>query len=323
MGTGSRWLLGIDLGGSSLRVAVAGPDGAIVERRLSPVDPGVGPERILDAIVEEGRAALAACGRAQPAAVGVSTPGIVDPAAGIVLAARNLRGWTNVPVRAALEAGFGAPVAVENDVNLAALGEQRWGAGRAHDPLVFLAIGTGVGAGIIVNARLHRGAHLAAGEVNRIPSGMLDAHGREVGVEDVAGGPAIVRRAAERGVRLPDGPLTAEAVFALAGQGDARAVAAVDDAARALARAAAALIATVDPAIIVVGGGLSLQGEALLAPVRQQIAVLGYAGTPIVLSALGVDAQLHGAIAAALELCMMQRSPPASAIDRKGPAHDR
>jgi glucokinase len=231
--------------------------------------------------------------------VGLSTPGVVDPAHGVVLAAHNLHAWTNVPIGEALADGFGAPVAVENDVNLAALGEHRRGTGKGVDPLVFIAAGTGIGAGIILGGRIHRGAHLAAGEVKALPSGVRDESGREGGVEAVASGPAILRRAAARGVTAPVGGLTTELVFALARAGDSAAAAVIDEAAVALARAAAALAVAIDPAMIVLGGGLSLQGEDLLAPIREHLAAFGLTRTPVVHSALGVDAQLHGAIVAA------------------------
>jgi glucokinase len=223
--------------------------------------------------------------------------------AGVVLGARNLRGWQRVPVREILTAGFGAPVTVDNDVNLAAVGERWHGAAAGHDDVIFVAIGTGIGAGILVGGQPHRGQHWAAGEVNALPSSYpaLDGDG-EAGLEDVASGPAIARRAAARGLSGNGQPLSAEDVFALAASGNVIAAAVIAEAVDALARGVAALVAALDPHVVVIGGGVSRQGDALLGPLRERVAAMVRRPAPIVRSALGVDAQLHGAAFVALRL---------------------
>ena len=294
------YVLGVDLGGTHLRFAVANLDGTLISQTVEEIDADAGPDAILATIAERGQALLAGTGANQPVAVGVVTPGVVNVETGRVLRARNLRGWQDVPVQRALSQAFGAPVAIENDVNAAAVGERWHGAGRGHDTLVFVAVGTGVGAGVIVDGRVHRGVHFAAGEINSLPSG-ITADGREPWLEDVASGPALLRRARALGVTAA-GELTTADVFAAAERGNPAAVQALDEAVGALARGVAALLAAIDPAIVILGGGVSRAGEALIGPLRQQLGAMLPLRAALAPSLLGVDAQLHGAVFAALRL---------------------
>ena len=294
-------VLGIDLGGTNLRVVVAGRDGAFIAGASEAIDPAAGPGPILSRIISAGRQVLKPHADVPLLAVGLASPGVVDVAAGTVVAARNLRGWKHVPVRRSLEDGFGVPAAVDNDVNLAALGEQRHGAGRGHDDVVFISVGTGVGSGIIIGGRVHRGRHFTAGEINSLPAG-CPAEDGEAGLEDIASGPAIVRRALARGVRAPKEQLTTAAVFAAARHGDEAAAQVIREAIDALARGVAALVAAIDPEVVVIGGGVSRQGDALLVPLEEQVRKLVRLRARLVRSELGVDAQLHGAVAMAVRL---------------------
>jgi predicted NBD/HSP70 family sugar kinase len=295
------FVLGVDLGGTHLRCAVASLDGTFIRQTVAEVDAAAGPEAILAEIAERGTALLAEAGARAPVAVGVVTPGVVNVETGRVLRARNLRGWQDVPVQRALCEAFGAPVAIENDVNAAAVGERWHGAGRGHDTMVFVSVGTGIGAGVIIDGRVHRGTHFAAGEINALPAGVVLA-GREPWLEDVASGPAIVRRARAAGLLLPDGELTTALVFEAAAQGDPAAVQALAEAVGALARGVAALVASIDPAIVIFGGGVSRAGEALVGPLRQALGALMPLRAALAPSLLGVDAQLHGAVFSALRL---------------------
>ena len=296
-------VLGIDLGGTHLRTAVAALDGTLHEKDEEEIDASAGPEVVLRRVVAAGKEALSRVKAERPLAVALATPGLVDVHTGVVLGARNLRGWQNVHVREILSAGFGAPVIVDNDVNLAAVGERWHGAAAGHDDVVFVAIGTGIGAGILIGGQPHRGHNWAAGEVNALPSGYpaLEGDG-EAGLEDVASGPAISRRAAARGLCRDGQPLTAEEIFALAASDDSTAVSVIAEAVDALARGVAALVAALDPHVVVIGGGVSRQGDALLGPLRERVTAMVRRPAPIVRSALGVDAQLHGAAFAALRL---------------------
>ncbi len=282
-------VLAIDLGGTRLRAAVADGDGTILARDEEPVrDPD--PGELQPRIVEFGRTLISKAGAAVQA-VGVSTPGLVDGDAGVVVGARNL-GWRNVRLGLALAEGFGAPTVIENDANCAALGEEWRGAGRGHRDLVYVSIGTGVGAGILAGGALVRGARFAAGELGRLPYASVET------VEDVAGGPGIVRRARERGLDV----LTTANVYDVAAAGDAQAAEVVRDAVAALATAVTAVIVVLDPGVVVVGGGVAGQGERLLAPLREDVARRLTNPCPIILSELGGDAQLFGAMSLALRL---------------------
>jgi glucokinase len=296
-------VLGIDLGGTNLRAAVAERTGAIVSRMEEPIDSAAGPAAIRARIVALAERALDAFPGGPLRAVALASPGLVDGENGVVLLASNLRDWADVPLRDWLTTDLGAPAAVENDVNLAVLGERWHGAARGCDDAVFVAVGTGVGAGILVGGRLVRGHGFAAGEIGALPSGFpAEAGGDEARIEDIAAGPAIVRRARALGIAAPHGPLTTTKVFALARAGDQRAAAVLDQAVTALARGLAAVIASVDPEVIVVGGGVSRQGDALLGPLRARLDRLMRLRVRLVLSELGTDAQLHGAVCAALRL---------------------
>lgn len=296
-------VLGIDLGGSHLRLAVADLDGRIIDQSWDRTDAGAGPAGIADQIAEAGRILLRATSTENLLAVSLATPGVVDVDRGVVVAARNLRGWRDVPIREMLAQRFSVPATVENDVNAAAIGERWRGSGCGHDTLVFISIGTGIGAGIIIGGQIHRGSHFAAGEVNMLPSGVLDGDGMSIGLEDVVSGPAIVRRAEAAGVRSPDGiPLTTESVFKLAQVGDIAARSVVQDTVRAMARAVASLASAVDPTVVVFGGGVSRQGQGLIDAIERETTGMLRLRTAIVLSDLGVDAQLHGAVFAGLRL---------------------
>jgi predicted NBD/HSP70 family sugar kinase len=295
-------VLGIDLGGTHLRVAVANLDGTLLSKTSEAIDPAAGPEAVLGQIVESGRRALVAQQTDRPIAVAVASPGIVDVERGVVLGARNLAGFREVPIARTLADGFDAPVTVDNDVNMAAVGERWHGAGQGHDNIVFAAVGTGIGAGIVIGGQVHRGAQYAAGEINALPSGVRDEQGVEIGLEDVASGPAIVRRALARGVASSSGDLTTAKVFRLARDGDPTAAAVLDEAIGALARGVAALCAAVDPSVVVIGGGVSRQGDALLEPLRAHLATMLRRCPRLLRSGLGVDAQIHGAVFAALRL---------------------
>ncbi len=299
-------LVAVDLGGTRLRVAVADSTGALLRRADEPVDAASGPSAIADRI-----AALA--GRlldgAEASAAGIASPGLVDPDRGVVIGARNLKGWQHVPLATMLAQRLGCAVHVENDVNMAATGEAWRGAGRGAADVAFIGIGTGVGVGLVLGGRLHRGHHFSAGEVNPLPSGIAGPDGRLLGIEAVAGGPAILRRALEAGLTARG--LTTDRVFALAAAGDALAGGVVADAASALGLAVAWIAVLADPQVIILGGGVAAQGEALRAAVEAQAASsAGGRLPPVVLAVLGADAQLFGALREAMLLAGLDPDQP-------------
>jgi glucokinase len=302
----SPLVAGVDIGGSHFSLALADGRGRFLARASAAIRGDEGPDHILAMIGDAIEAALKERQRLQEdlKAAGVAVPGFVDPETGIIGVASNLAGWTNVPVAETLRRRFPVPVQVENDVNLAALGEMWRGAGRGHRHLLFVAPGTGIGAGIIIDGRLHRGAHHFAGEIGYCcpsPEYLDEDYGPLGCLETLAAGPGLLRRARQRlGERLR-ADATARDVFEMARAGDAEAAALCEETATLIGIAVGNAVAVLDPEVVVFGGGLSREGEALLGRIREVVYRMVPVRPEIVLSTLGDDAQLHGAVRAALE----------------------
>jgi len=237
---------------------------------------------------------------AQPTALGVSTAGPLDPRTGTYQHPPNLPGWHGLTMRPALSARLGIPVQVGHDATLAALAEARYGARRGAGDLVYLTVSTGIGAGIVAGRRAVTGSRGGAGEVGHLivnPGGRACGAGCPGCLEGQSSGSAIAALAGERLGR----PVTASEVFALAEAGDAVADAVVDEAVGHLAAGIAGLLATLDPEVIVLGGGVA-QGLArgrwwdALLEATARYALPRYAGhVPVELTTLGDDASLLGA----------------------------
>jgi len=305
-----------DLGGSHFSSVMADGRGRFVARAASPIRGDEGPERILgmiaDAIEELLKKQHASLEDLKAAALAV--PGPVDPETGTVDVASNLAGWIGVPVAEMLRRRLPVPVRVENDVNLAALGEMWRGAGRGRRELLFVAPGTGIGAGVIIDGRLHRGARHFAGEIGYScpgPEHLEEDYGLLGRLEALASGPGLLRRARQRlGDRLP-ADATARDVFAMARAGDADAIALCEETATLIGIAVGNAVTVLDPEIVVFGGGLSREGEALLSRVREVVYRIVPVKPEIVVSTLGEDAQLYGAVLLALEAAGLRRSSSA------------
>jgi predicted NBD/HSP70 family sugar kinase len=198
-----------------------------------------------------------------------------------------------------------APYTIENDTALAALGEQAYGLGAGVADFVFVSIGTGIGMGIVIDGRPHRGARRAAGEISFLPVGESDprtgapASRRHGMLETVASGPGVVAIARRLGMT---GRITAKRVFDAARAGDPTAAAAVAHEAGLVARALASVIAVLDPDLIVIGGGIGGHGaDVLLGAVHDQLQTMTPLGPPrIEASVLGDDAVVLGALATGL-----------------------
>ena len=259
-------------------------------------------------------------------AVGVAAPGPLDPVRGVILHSPNL-GWRDHPFGPTLAVLAGAPVTLEDDANAGALGEALLGAGAGRDPVVYLTLSTGVGAGVVVGGRIVRGAHQAAGEVGHLtvdPAGPRCGCGGRGHVEAFVGGAGLARRAADTwpSGTLADGsaaPPDAAAILRLARAGDPNATRLANDAAEALARAIAALSAVLDPGAIVVGGSLGLGQRALVrrAAGHARRLVIAGAGAPlVVLAAHGERSPLVGA--AILAACLAAPAGLAAPTPRRG-----
>jgi len=306
-------LLGVDIGGTKTLLALG----------RSPVDvlgrvrfPTAGPEETLDRVEREASALLAAADCRAPAAVGIACGGPLDAELGLVLSPPNLPGWDRVPVVERLSRAFGAPARLENDANAGALAEHRYGAGRGTRDFVFVTCGTGLGAGLVLGGRLHRGVADLAGEIGHVrlaPDGP-EHYGKRGSAEGFASGAGLAlaaraRRseAAERGsplAGLPEVEVTAAAVGGAAAAGDALARELVTACGEALGRALAVLVDVLNPECIAVGGlGLYL-GEALLAPARE---ALRAEALPAAAAACRlVPAALGGALGEVQALCVAE-----------------
>ncbi len=228
--------------------------------------------------------ALSTSEEAALASIGVSFGGPVDATAGIVLQSHHIEGWDNLPLAARLRSEFARPVYMENDANAIALGEYRYGAGRGVDSLVYMTVSTGIGGGVVLGGRLWRGAHGLAGEIGHTvvrPQGPICTCGNHGCLESLASGQSIARRAREalqaggEGERLlglvdsrPE-RITAEVVFRAARAGDPLAATVINEVAEDLGLGIAMFCSIVDPARVILGGGVAKAGEQLLAPVRK------------------------------------------------------
>ncbi|TVT10626.1 ROK family transcriptional regulator [Amycolatopsis bartoniae] len=292
-------VLGIDIGRGLIRVAVADLSGTVVARLDAP-----NRARSAGALLQSVRAtaedAVARAGLRMADVVSkvVSTPGVPDPREGTVRRAPNLPGWERKGLLNELSSALGPDVVVENDANLTAVGEYEAGAARGVDVFVCVTVGTGIGMGIVVDGALFRGAHGAAGEVGYLPYGWPppDSPPREGMLESSAAGHSVVEMAASRGLDVE----TAKDVFRLAREGDRRALAAVDEEATRLAFMVASVAAVIDPALVVLGGGIGKNTDLLAEPLTRALTHATPLRPVIVPGELGEEAALTGAIATAL-----------------------
>ena len=306
-------LIGIDLGGTYLVGAVANLNGEIRVEIRRPSRPNGRPEEALGQLFEAIEALLeqARAGGYAVRGIGIGAPGVTDPTAGRVIWAPAFQ-WRDLPLREEIERRFHLPTFVENDVNLAAFGERWFGIGRGAQSLVCVFIGTGIGAGLILNGELYRGSHYAAGEIGYVipERSLLHQTYETFGcLEILAAGPAIARRAMERAGEFPEsvlrpfieaGRLAATDVFRAAEAGDPLAAQVAEEAMDYLAIMLASVIAVVDPEMIVLGGGVARAGPYLVNGLRRRLERVVPAMPEIHLSALGDRAGVLGAVAYAI-----------------------
>ena len=297
--------VGIDFGKRHLRVAAADLSHTILasaERPMRTDDPA---ETGLDTASELVEEVLAEAGvpRGDVIGVGLGLPGPIDMRSGRVGSSSILPGWVGVPAAEAFGSRLGLPVHVDNDANLGALAELRWGAAAGRQNAAYLKVSTGIGAGLIVNGRLFHGAGGMAGEIGHTiiqEQGPVCRCGKRGCLETLAGAAALVELL--RGTHGPD--LTTQGLLAAAADGDSGARRVLADAGRHIGTAVATLCDLLNPELIVVGGELSAVGEVLLDPLREQVhrhAIPATArGLEIVPGVLGPRAELLGTLALVL-----------------------
>ncbi|MEO8292629.1 MAG: ROK family transcriptional regulator [Actinomycetota bacterium] len=296
------WVVGLDVGRDRLRAAIADLSGEVVGRR----DERSKARSARSLIAQTGELARGLAAEAgirwrQVTFATVGSPGVFEPERDEMQLAYNLPGWSRHGVVDALRAELGTNVAFENDVNLAAVGEQQHGLGRGVANFVYLHIGTGVGMGLVLNGELYRGSHGAAGEIAYLPLAAADPHDpgnlRRGALEESVGAAGVVAVARQLGMAPP---LSAKRVFAAARRGDPTAGRVVSVVAERIALAIAAVVPLVDPEIVILGGGIGRNGDLLLDPVQRELRALSPFHPHIRISALGEDAELRGAVAMAL-----------------------
>jgi glucokinase len=297
----------VDIGGTHIRVAAyeQGNTNPLTHKRTrsQAKEPGTF-NRLVEAIESVWPKSL------KVKAIAMASPGPLDPHAGVVLDTPNIPEWNNFPVAEKLSNHFSVPAYLDNDANLAALGEWKFGAGRGHHHLIYLTISTGIGGGVIINDRLLHGHHgLAAelGHVTVLANGPVCSCGHGGHLEALAAGPAIVRYVHEQmeaGVRSElssDGTLNAYEVTKAAESGDSLAKSAFERAGEYLGIGVAGFLHTFDPSIVIIGGGVSQSGSLLLIPfeasLRKNIINRLYLENLVITTAaLGDDAGLLGAL---------------------------
>jgi predicted NBD/HSP70 family sugar kinase len=299
------YVAGVDIGRDWVRVAVADLAGRVLGRRN-----GVNRARTGPALVAEVRrlaheaASDAGLQWTDIVHTVLASPGVLDARAGRLDLASNLPGWGRAGLLSELHEALGDDLVVENDINLAAIGERTFGKGQDIASFVLLSVGTGTGLGIVIDGELYRGAHGRAGEVAFLPIPDESTGGAELRVrtrgmfEELAAAEGVVRSAQRLGMT---GVTTARQVFEAAETGDALALAAVDLEGSRIGIAITAITAIADPEVVVLAGGVGHNLDLLRASIERQLSALSPLAPRVERSELGEDAALLGALATALD----------------------
>ena len=286
---GTKLLVGIDIGGTKTAVLISAHPPELLARKEFPTRPTQGPERALVLIKAGIREMLAEQGAdiSSIARLGVSCGGPLDRVQGIIQSPPNLPTWDEVPIKPILEREFQAECLIENDANAGAVAEYRFGAGQGCQNMVFLTMGTGLGAGIITDGRLYRGTNDLAGEVGHLrltrtgpvghnKKGSAEGWASGGGMAQVAQHAVVAALKKKRLTRLAKvyasgGPITAKHIGVAARQGDAVAREVLESTGERLGEVLAILIDLLNPDRIVIGGLAMRLGDWLLEPARRVV----------------------------------------------------
>ena len=305
-----EWVVGVDLGATKIGLGLIDPHERIVATRRMLTEAQAGPQSVVDRIAQSvGELEGELSPGERIAALGICSPGPVDHQAGMLIDPPNLQGLHHAPLRQMLVDRLGIPVCLEHDAKAAALGEFTYGAGRGSKSMVYIVVGTGVGAAIILDGQLYRGLCNSAGEVGHITldrQGELCSCGSRGCVETYLSGPWLARRyrraLAREGQRsdglTAPGDCTGAEVSRLAAQRDPLASEVMNRAGEALGVAVASMAMILDVELYVVGGGVSQAGDLLLDPARRVVPDCSYRSVScrvrIVTSKLGDDGPILG-----------------------------
>jgi predicted NBD/HSP70 family sugar kinase len=299
------FVLGLDIGLKYLRGAVADLAGEVRTRDSRTVVATSVRGRLAELVeLADDLCDRAGTSRQAVTQTVIGTPGVYDPQRNAIALTGGLAGWDRPAALTGLREAFGPSVALENDVDAAALAERTHGYGRDCESFAFVHVGTGIGMGLVLDGRLHRGVHGVAGEIAFMPlaEGESDDARRRGPLEAAAAAAGIVRAARKAGMR---GPVSARSVFAAAARGDERAAAVVADEARLVASAICCVITVVDPGLIVLGGGIG-QAPGFAAAVSAALAAMTPVLPEVKVSALGSDVVVDGCLAEGASLAWNQ-----------------
>jgi glucokinase len=272
-------LAGIDVGGTKIALGLGGLDGQLLTLSRLPTQIELGPHRIMQAALDQLEQ-MASQIDAQIAGIGICCGGPLDRGKGLILSPPNLPNWDEFPIVRIVNERFEVPALLDNDANVAALGELHYGAGRGLQDLMYMTISTGIGGGLIIRGEVVHGVADAAGEVGHMtvqPDGPLCGCGARGCLEVLCSGTAIARRASERLLRgdvqssMKGKSITAKLVAEAARDGDALAREVWDETVYYLAIGIGAVISLLAPEAVILGGGVSLAGDQLLVPLNEQV----------------------------------------------------
>jgi glucokinase-like ROK family protein len=316
------YVVGIDIGATSLEIVLADVGGSILQRVAKPADVRQKPEEllcrcselILEMTINQG------CRPEQIMGIGVGVPGPVDFVRDVLVAPPLMPDWENYPIRSFFKQTFtSAFVVVDNDVNIMALGEQRDGDARDIDHFLFIKIGTGIGCGIVSNRKIHRGSNGCAGDVGHIcvdKLGPICRCGNRGCLEAMAAGPAIAEKAIQAAregkseflrkmMEERGGNLSPEDVNAACREGDEASLDIIRSSGQMIGDVLAGLVNFFNPSHIFIGGGITNFGNHLLVAIKRAVLrrslPLATSDLSISFSRIGSDAGVFGAVALALE----------------------
>jgi len=255
-----KYVVGVDVGGTNIKLGVVDPLGQVIVRNSFATKPFASSRmKLISALAREIEASIIKAGlkRSQIAGVGIGLPGLIDYEKGIVRFLPNIPGWRAVPLKSILQKRVKLPVFVDNDVKIITLAEFKFGAGRGARDLVCLTLGTGVGAGLVLNGQLYRGEDNAAGELGHMP---LNEHGPKCNCggygcfEKYVGNRALFALAS----RVMGKPgMTTEKMFELAQKGNKKALLFWKKAAEHIGNGLVGIVNLLNPRVIIIGGGIS------------------------------------------------------------------